>query len=95
MGDHKWSNNKKESNTMQYFLMMPGDTEETAIYDSNLLGESSFKVFWAGQGLGILMKMVESQPELLEHITIRTDKNQTLTVTDFLDEIKGYQVRIN
>lgn len=29
--------------------MMPGDNEETATYESNLLGDSSFKVFWSGQ----------------------------------------------
>ena len=80
---------------MQYFIMMPGDTEMDAWLDSNLLGESSFKVFWAGQGLGTLMKMVESQPELLEHVTIKTDQNQTLTVTEFLDKIQKLQVRVN
>tara|TARA_B100001564_G_C20496025_1_gene603976 strand:+ start:305 stop:547 length:243 start_codon:yes stop_codon:yes gene_type:complete len=80
---------------MQYFLMMPGDSESESMYDSNLLGESSFKVFWAGQGLKTLMKMVEEKPELLEHITIRTDQNNTISVTEFLDEIKSYQVRIN
>jgi len=80
---------------MQYFLMMPGDTEQDSWLDSNLLGESSFKVFWAGQGLKTLMKMVEGQPELLEHVTIKTDQNQTLTVTEFLDNIKKLQVRIN
>lgn len=75
--------------------MMPGDTEQDSWLDSNLLGESSFKVFWAGQGLKTLMKMVEGQPELLEHVTIKTDQNQTLTVTEFLDNIKKLQVRIN
>jgi len=80
---------------MQYFLMMPGDTEQDSWLDSNLLGESSFKVFWAGQGLKTLMKMVEGQPELLEHVTIKTDQNQTLTVTEFLDKIQKLQVRVN
>ena len=80
---------------MQYFLMMPGDTEETATYDSNLLGESSFHVFWAGQGFKILMKMVEEDPELLEHVKIITDQRETITITEFLDTIKLMQVRIN
>jgi len=80
---------------MQYFIMMPGDTEETATYESNLLGESSFKVFWAGQGLKILMKMVEEDPESLEHVKIVTDRRQTITVTEFLDTINLMQVRVN
>ncbi len=80
---------------MQYYLMMPGDDESDAYLDSNLLGETSFKVFWGGQGLNTLMKMTTSQPELLEHLSIKTDQNKTITVTEFLDEIKGYEVRIN
>jgi hypothetical protein len=80
---------------MQYFIMMPGDTEQDAWLDSNLLGESSFKVFWAGQGLKTLMQMVEGQPDLLEHVIIKTDKNKTLTITEFLDTIKSLKVRVN
>jgi len=74
---------------------MPGDNEADAWLESNLLGESSFKVFWAGQGLKTLMKMVEGEPELLEHVIIKTDQNKTLSVTEFLDDIKKLQVRIN
>lgn len=80
---------------MQYYILMPGDDEKDAWLESNLLGESSFKVFWAGQGLKTLMKMVEGEPEMLEHVTIKTDQNKTLTVTEFLDDIKKLQVRIN
>ena len=80
---------------MQYFLMMPGDTEETAMYDSNLLGESSFHVFWGGQGLKILMKMVEEAPEALEHVKIITDRRESITITEFLDTINLMQVRAN
>ena len=75
--------------------MMPGDTEETATYDSNLLGESSFHVFWAGQGLKTLMKMVDEQPEALEHVSIITDRREVISITEFLDTIKLMQVRIN
>jgi len=80
---------------MQYYILMPGDNEADAWLESNLLGESSFKVFWAGQGLKTLMKMVEGEPELLEHVIIKTDQNKTLSVTEFLDDIKKLQVRIN
>lgn len=80
---------------MQYYILMPGDDEADAWLESNLLGESSFKVFWAGQGLKTLMKMVEGEPELLEYVIIKTDQNKTLSVTEFLDDIKKLQVRIN
>lgn len=76
--------------------MMPGDTEKEVYFDSNLLGENTgFGVFWAGAGLKILMKMVDSKPEMLPDVKIKTDKGKTLTVEEFLTEIKGLKVRVN
>tara|TARA_R100001015_G_C4635178_1_gene203880 strand:- start:1856 stop:2101 length:246 start_codon:yes stop_codon:yes gene_type:complete len=81
---------------MTYFVMMPGDTEKEVYFDSNLLGENTgFGVFWAGAGLKILMKMVDSKPEMLPDVKIKTDKGKTLTVEEFLTEIKGLKVRVN
>ena len=42
---------------MQYFIMFPDDKEKEVTFESNLLGESSFKVFWGGEGLKKLMWM--------------------------------------
>ena len=81
---------------MTYLVMMPGDTEKEVYFDSNLLGENTgFGVFWAGAGLKILMKMVDSKPEMLPDVKIKTDKGKTLTVEEFLTEIKGLKVRVN
>ncbi len=81
---------------MTYFIMMPGDTEKEVYFDSNLLGENTgFGIFWAGAGLKILMKMVDSNPELLPDVRIKTDKGNQLTVEEFLTEIKGLKVRVN
>lgn len=77
---------------MQYYLLMPGD-KETELSDANLLGESSFDNFWSGQGLKVLMKLVDKQPELLESVTIKTDKNKTITVAEFLYDIRNLNVR--
>lgn len=44
---------------MQFFLLMPGDTEQDVLNEVNLLGETSFEVFWAGGALGILLALVE------------------------------------
>lgn len=77
---------------MQYYLLMPGD-RESELSDANLLGESSFDNFWSGQGLKILMKLVDKQPELLESITIKTDKNKCITVAEFLSDIGKLKVR--
>ena len=73
---------------------MPGDTEKDAWLETNLLGEDNgFGVFWSGQGLTTLMKMVETNPTLLEAATIKTDKNETLSLTEFLDGIKKLEIR--
>ena len=74
--------------------MMPGDTEQDAYLETNLLGEDNgFGVFWSGQGLKSLMGMIDSKPELLEVVKIKTDKNETLSITEFLDGIKKLKIR--
>lgn len=80
---------------MKYYIMMPGDTNESTIFESNLLGEVSFKVFWAAQGLNALMKMVDRQPEMLEVVTIKTEKGESISVEQFLERIQNLQVRSN
>lgn len=77
---------------MQYYLIGPGDTEQDALNEANLLGEVSFKYFWAGSGLGTLMKIVETEPEILEVLRIINEKGKTLTVADFLFEIRTLKV---
>ena len=77
---------------MQYFILLPGDTEKDCIKDTNLLGEASFKTFYAGLGLKALMKMVDRSPELLPNVTIKTDQGKSLTVEQFLTDIQGLKV---
>ena len=79
---------------MQYYILLPGDTEADAMLDTNLLGESSFGTFYAGLGLKALMTMVDRNPELLKTVTIKTDTNQTLTVEGFLTQIQNLKVKM-
>lgn len=79
---------------MQYFILLPGDTEQDCINDTNLLGEVSFNAFYAGAGLKALMKMVDRQPEMLVHIRIKTDRNENLSVEEFLTRIQPLKVKI-
>jgi len=71
---------------------MPGD-KESELSDANLLGESSFDVFWGGSGLQVLMSLVHSQPEILPQVTIKTDTNKHITIEQFLTEISKLKVR--
>jgi hypothetical protein len=77
---------------VQYFILLPGDTEKDCIKDTNLLGESSFNTFYAGRGLTALMKMVDQSPELLPDLTIKTDQGKSLSVEQFLTDIQKLKV---
>tara|TARA_R110000851_G_scaffold220094_1_gene372881 strand:- start:13 stop:258 length:246 start_codon:yes stop_codon:yes gene_type:complete len=79
---------------MLYYILYPGDTEEDAINDINQLGEQSFKVFWAGTGFNILMKAVNDNNEILEHLTIKDEKGNTHSIEKFLDKIEKLNVRL-
>ena len=81
---------------MKYYIMMPGDTNESTLFESNELGEDTgFGTFWAASGLKKLMFMADKSPELLEIVQIKTDKGKTITIEEFLDSIKRLKVRIN
>jgi len=80
---------------MKYYIMMPGDNAESTMFETNLLGEASFKVFWAAQGLKALMKMVDQAPEMLETVTIKTEKGESISVEQFLERIQNLSVRSN
>ena len=80
---------------MVYYLLMPGDTEEDALNEANLLGEDSFGIFWAGTGLKTLMSIVDKQPELLPLVKIRSDMSKkSYSIEEFLTAIQKLQIRI-
>jgi len=41
---------------MRYFILLPDDTEKDVDYSTNILGEVSFKNFWAEHGFEILIR---------------------------------------
>lgn len=79
---------------MQLYLLLPNDKEEDALNEANLLGESSFGVFWAGSALNTLMKLVQDEPEMLPEVRIATDMSKRLfTIEEFLTLISKLQIR--
>jgi len=74
--------------------MAPGDTEQDALNEANLLGEASFDHFWAGTALRNLMRVVETKPELLVLLKIVNEKGKVLTIAQFLEEIKSLKILI-
>jgi hypothetical protein len=77
---------------MQYFILLPGDSEKDTILDSNLLGESSLKSFYPASGLRALLHIVDHNPEVLPDVRIITDKGQKLSVEEFLNVISKMRV---
>lgn len=78
---------------MQYYLILPGDTEGDSLNEANLLGEQSFGVLWAGYGLKVLMTMVDKQPELLPHVNIKGEDGKNYTIEQFLDTVRNLKIR--
>ena len=80
---------------MTYYLLMPGDTEQDALNEANLIGEESFGIFWAGTALKTLMNIVDKEPELLPIVKIRTDmSNKIFNIEEFLTSIQKLKVRM-
>lgn len=77
---------------MRYFILLPGDTEESVDFSTNILGEVSFKNFWADQGFGILVRLVEKYPDTLEEVVIKDEQSKSYSVEQFLEKIKKLRV---
>ena len=77
---------------MRYFILLPGDTEESVDFSTNILGEVSFKNFWADQGFEILVRLVEKYPNTLEEVVIKDEKSKSYSVEEFLEKIKKLKV---
>jgi len=73
---------------MMYYILLPEDTEEGVQYSTNVLGESSFKNFWADQGFEILERLVNKYPDTLTEVKIKDEKSKTYTVEEFLKNIQ-------
>jgi hypothetical protein len=71
---------------------LEGDTEKDAYYDSNVLGEESFGMFYTGQGMVALNNIVNKKPELIETIKILDETKHQYTLTEFFDILSKLRV---
>ena len=78
---------------MTYYLLLEGDTEKDAYYDSNVLGEESFGMFYTGQGMLALTNIVNKKPELLETIKILDETKKLYTLTEFMDILSKLKIK--
>ncbi len=78
---------------MTYYLLLDGDTEEDALYDTNILGEESFGTFYPSVGFMMLNRIINEKPELLETLQILDEHKNSYTFTDFLDELEQWKIK--
>ena len=78
---------------MTYYLLLEGDTEEDALYDTNILGEESFGTFYPSAGFMILLRIINEKPELLESLQILDEQKKTYTITKFLDKLEKWKIK--
>jgi len=76
----------------KYYILLPDDTEADTDYSTNVLGESSFKSFWAESGFDILNIIVNKYPDIIEHIIIKDEKNKKYEVMEFIEKISKLEI---
>jgi hypothetical protein len=78
---------------MQYFILLPNDSDSDLMFSSNILGEKSFKNFWTDDGFKVLKKLIISgDEELLQKITIKDSNGKLHTIEEFLTIIKKLNI---
>jgi len=78
---------------MVYYIMLPDDTIKDTKYSSNMLGEESFGVFYADQGMIALNRITNKFPERLSEVKIITEHKEELTLTEFFDRLSKFKIR--
>ena len=75
---------------MDYYLIDKSQPEARLLIRT----DNGFGVFWADQGLSALMNDVDKEPHKLTEMQIKTDMNQSLNITQFLEKIEKLKVRV-
>ena len=78
---------------MRYYLLLEGDNESDVHFETNILGEESFKVFYPSLGLNILNKIINQKPELIETLKIKDEQNKSYSITEFLDLFNKWRIK--
>ena len=71
-----------------FYILLEGDTEEDALYATNVLGEESFGKFYPSAGYTAFSSIINNYPEYVDNIEILDDKRKKYTIDEFLDILK-------
>ena len=76
-----------------YYILLPGDTEES-ITDANILGEeSTHNNFWPGDGLTALNNIIDRRHDMIDQITVIRSDRKVITIEKFLNDIKKFNIK--
>ena len=78
---------------MTYYLLLENDSESDTIFETNILGEESFKVFYPSLGFQLLHRLLTDKPELLEQLKIVDEHKKYYTITEFLDKFEKWKIK--
>ena len=80
---------------MTYYLLLKGDTEKDVLYETNVLGEESFEIFYPSIGFIILNRIINNNPEIVETIKILDEHKNSYTLTEFVDKLAQWKIKKN
>ena len=78
---------------MTYYLLLENDSESDTIFETNILGEESFKVCYPSLGFQLLHRLLTDKPELLEQLKIVDEQKKYYTITEFLDKLEKWKIK--
>jgi prephenate dehydrogenase len=78
---------------MTYYLLLKGDTEKDVIYETNVLGEESFEIFYPSVGFMILQRILKDKPEIVETIKILDEKKNPYTIEEFVNKLEQWKIK--
>ncbi len=78
---------------MTYYLLLSGDSEKDALYDTNVLGEESFEMFYPSVGFMILQRILNQESEIIETIKILDEKKNPYTIEEFVNKLEQWKIK--
>ena len=78
---------------MTYYLLLQGDTEKDVFYETNVLGEESFEMFYPSIGFIILQRILNDEPEVVKTIKILDERKNAYTITEFVDKLAQWKIK--
>ena len=78
---------------MVYYLLLDDDTEKDAIYDTNVLGEESFGVFYPSVGFTAFNNIIRDHPDLVDNVKIYDDTKKPYSILEFISVLEEFKIK--